>query len=290
MATRQDVSILMTTYNSERFLVVLLESIINQSYLNWKLFIRDDGSTDNTIKIIKNYSKKDKRIIIMTDKTIHRGPKDGFIWLMSQVDSDYYMFCDHDDVWLPNKIELTLNKILTFKEENKNKPIIIHTDLIVVNENLEVLHPSFWRFSHTSPRESNSYRYHCAYNNITGCTMLFNRIARTLSLNAPQEAYMHDSWVALVVSFHNGIISYISDCTILYRQHHNNTLGAKKIPSVFSQLSRINKIIDSNLNQYKTICKLQRISFLYFFLNKLYFNLKLRLRMVFNILRKPTLL
>lgn len=283
MTKSSNIGILMTTYNSQEFLIMLLESIINQSYSNWKLYIRDDGSLDNTIKIIKDYCLKDNRILLLEDKIIHRGPKDGFIWLMSQVDSDYYMFCDHDDVWLPNKIELTFNKILIFKEENKSRPIIIHTDLVVVNEKLEILHSSFWKFSYTSPKESDSFRYHCAYNNVTGCTMLFNKNARTLSLNAPKEVYMHDAWVALVVSFHGGIISYINDCTILYRQHLNNTLGAKNIPSVISQLFKLKEIINSNLNQYKAICTLQKISIVFFLTNKIYFYLKLRFKMAFKI-------
>ena len=104
------VSILLSTYNSEAFLQDQINSVLTQTIKDWVLYIRDDGSTDNTISIIDNYCKQYDNIVFCRDGLSNLGAKNSFMTLLSQVDSTYYMFCDHDDVWLPFKIEKTLKK------------------------------------------------------------------------------------------------------------------------------------------------------------------------------------
>ena len=277
-----DVSILLTTYNSSKYLNQQIDSLINQTYKNWTLYIRDDGSTDNTLEIINEFCTSYSNIRLIFDEQGNVGPKDSFVLLMQKIESEYYMFCDHDDVWLPEKIQICLDQILECEKNTGRKPIIVHTDLIVVNENLEKLYPSFWKFSHSSPQLSNSFSFHCAYNNVTGCTMLFNRYARDISLPVPKEAFMHDSWVAFAVIVNKGLIFNVEKTTILYRQHRDNTLGARKNPSFFSQLRDINRILKKNKNQYKAICSIKKISFFYFLLNKLHFYLRLKTNVLLN--------
>jgi rhamnosyltransferase len=271
----------LTTFNSDKYLKELIDSIICQTYQDWALYVRDDGSSDCTVEVIKEYCQlNSNKVFLIQDEIANRGPKGGFMYLMEQVESDYYMFCDHDDVWMPGKIEATLSKMVEHKEFNNIKPILVHTDLIVVDESLNTLNPSFWKFSHASPKNK-SFVFHCAYNNITGCTMLFNRLTRDLSLPAPKEIYLHDKWVALVVSFHRGIIDYVKESTILYRQHTNNALGARKIPSFARQLCNLKDIMQRNKNQYKAICHLQKKTYAWFLINKSFYFFALRLKMFF---------
>lgn len=264
------IAILLCTYNSELFLKEQIDSIITQSNTEWKLYIRDDGSQDGTLALINHYSSISERVIYVDDEVKHRGARDGFMWLLKHVEAAFYMFCDHDDVWLPEKIE---KSYALMKESENDRPVIIHSDLIVTDEYLQIISDSFWRFSKRRPQYSSSFWYHCAYNNITGCTMIINRTAREIALNMPSSAKMHDSWIALAVSFNNGVVNYISEPLIYYRQHINNAIGARKSRSIIGKLVNIKKIINENIQLYKTIQSLTPISPVRFIFNKIRFYL-----------------
>lgn len=107
------VAILMSTYNGEKYLDAQIKSIINQTNPHWHLYIRDDGSRDRTPQIIQKYVRQDNRISWLNpDHVVNRGVTRSFMELLQQTTADFYMFCDQDDVWLPNKIQVTLNKML----------------------------------------------------------------------------------------------------------------------------------------------------------------------------------
>jgi len=148
MQNHPKIVILMSTYNGARFLKDQIESLFLQTYTNWLLLVRDDGSTDNTVNILDNYCKMDERIVLNKNKTGNLGPKNSFSYLVGQArkytDINYFMFCDQDDVWLPSKIELTLKHMLTAETQySSTKPILLHTDLIVTDEKLAIIYPSF---------------------------------------------------------------------------------------------------------------------------------------------------
>ncbi len=105
------ISILLSTYNSELFLKEQIDSLLFQTVKDWVLYIRDDGSTDDTIILIEDYCRDHDNIILIKDELSNLGTKNSFMKLLSNVDSEYYLFCDHDDVWLPLKIERTLLKM-----------------------------------------------------------------------------------------------------------------------------------------------------------------------------------
>lgn len=275
---REYLAILLPTYNSSLYLKQLINSIRDQTFINWHLFIRDDGSIDNTVDLLQEYAQLDERITILIDSHQHLGAKNCFFLMLNEIESEFYMFCDHDDVWLPDKISITLDKFLSLGLVDRFTPVIIHTDLVVVDKDLNILCPSFWKFSNIDPNNSNFFLYHCAYNNVTGCTMLINREAREIVRNPPSTASMHDAWISLAVSFHRGIITYVPIQTILYRQHENNTFGARKIPTIGNQLMNFRAILNRNRDQIKTINSLCKMSTVHFLYNKLYFNLKLRFR------------
>ncbi|MDD2888671.1 MAG: glycosyltransferase family 2 protein [Aliarcobacter sp.] len=217
------VIILLSTYNGERYLKEQLDSLCNQSYKNIEIYARDDGSDDNTLKILKSYP------VQLLETTRNLGARDSFFELLSKAiyasNGDYFMFCDQDDVWDKFKVEKTLNKMLEVELNNPNIPILIHTDLEVVDKNLNSISKSMWIYEDIRP-EYNSFNRLIIQNTITGCTVMIDRKLALKSITIAKNAVMHDWWIGLVASYF-GKIEYLKESTIKYRQHDNNTIGAK---------------------------------------------------------------
>jgi glycosyltransferase involved in cell wall biosynthesis len=222
------IDILLATYNGEKYLTQQIDSIITQTYKDWQLLIRDDLSTDNTVNIIKNYTcKYPDKIRLIEDNKRHLGLAQNFGTLLKLAQSEYIMFCDQDDIWLPNKIELTLNTMKAAGQTWPNTPLLVHTDLKVVDETLMPIAESFWKLHRISP-ESDCQLKKIIYRNIvTGCTVMINKKAKEISMPFPPEARIHDWWIALNVVKYGKII-HIAMPTVLYRQHIANLIGAKK--------------------------------------------------------------
>jgi len=248
--------ILMATYNGALYISEQIESIINQTYQNWTLIIHDDNSEDDTIDIIKKYQNEyTGKIILLDDDISCGGAKENFSYILNSIDDnfDYVMFCDQDDIWLENKIELTLDKMLDIEAKNKNKVVLIHTDLKIVDKDLNIISESM--FNYQKLNLDNQYDvYKLAMENIiTGCTMMLNKKLVYLSKNIPDEAIMHDWWIAIVTLKENGIIEFIDKGTILYRQHELNTIGSKEI--TFKYYIEKFKNMNSLIRQYNKIYK-----------------------------------
>lgn len=222
------IDILLATYNGEKYLNQQIDSIIAQTHKNWQLLIRDDLSSDNTVKTIKNYTcKYPDKIRLIEDNKGHLGLAQNFGALLESAQSEFIMFCDQDDVWLPNKIELTLNAMKAAEQNCPNKPILVHTDLKVVDETLNPVAESFWKLHRISP-ESDCRLKKIIYRNIvTGCTVMINKKAKEISMPFPPEVNIHDWWIALNAAKYGKII-HIATPTVLYRQHAANIIGAKK--------------------------------------------------------------
>lgn len=169
------IAILLASYNSEKYIGQQLDSIINQSVKEIVIYINDDGSSDATLSIINKYLATYNNIVLLKDNLSRRGVLKNFMWMLENVDADYYMFSDHDDIWLENKIELSLNEMIKFENDNPNKPVLVHTDLKVVDQNLKVINNSFWAFCSINPALMKSFDYLAVTNGITGCTMIFNQ-------------------------------------------------------------------------------------------------------------------
>jgi len=223
----QQVNILLATYNGEKYLEQQLDSIFSQTFKNWLLIIHDDNSTDQTVGIIRKYVKQHPDKINFIDDTISFGSASGnFSFLLQQADSDYIMFCDQDDIWLPQKIELTLTKMREMEHDFPARPLLVHTDLTVVDENMNVLGESFWKYANIDPTQD-SVNALILQNVVTGCTLMINKSLLSLSKPIPKEVIMHDWWIALVASLF-GEIGIVETPTLLYRQHGGNDTGAKK--------------------------------------------------------------
>jgi hypothetical protein len=208
-------------------------------------------------EVIKKYESEYKNIVNLKDTIKKRGATMSFLWLINKVESDYYMFCDHDDVWLPNKIQLTIDKMLESDVAENKIPIIVHTDLVVVDKNLKLISESFWKYSNLDITDV-SYNNLAHKNCITGCTMMINNTAKKLINIEENINFPHDSWIGLLVSYNNGIILSLDTPTILYRQHENNLIGIYKKKSILS-------IIEENIKRFKVLNKINNYSFFQYF-------------------------
>lgn len=223
------IDILLATYNGERFLAAQLESFLNQTCQNWRLLIHDDGSTDNTINILKKYSlEHPDKIFFIEDGVRCGGAKKNFSHLIELCEAEYIMFCDQDDVWLEQKVEVTFNKLKILEQQYPDKALLVHSDLKVVNENLDIISESMFDYQRL-PRVIRSTKHIAVQNNITGCTVMMNRKALSVSLPIDDASIMHDWWIGIKVLQSDGIIELIPSPLILYRQHQGNSVGSKKI-------------------------------------------------------------
>lgn len=220
------VEILLATYNGERYLKEQLDSILNQDYDNWIVRVCDDASTDATYHILEWYQEHYPDKFILTKNEHGFGTaKKNFIHLIQNSTCDYVMCCDQDDVWLPNKIRVTLEAMK--KNEKDDLPILIHTDLKVVDSNLNVLSESF--FEHSNFRKEFQLNEILIQNFVTGCTMMMNRpmVELMCRVDNCERILMHD-WVASVLATTIGKVVFVDAPTMLYRQHAINSVGAKK--------------------------------------------------------------
>ena len=222
------IAILLSTYNGEKYIIDQLRSLEKQSYPYFDLYIRDDASSDSTLQLITNFiSKSSLNITILPTKN-NLGAKNSFEFLLKNSlqakQYEYFMFCDQDDVWFTDKVLQSYEKIQQLETKFSSlKPMLIYTDLQVVDENLNILGDSLWNDFHLNPKK-NSLNFLAMQCNITGCTMMFNRKLAELSLPFPTEAIMHDYWVGMVASS-LGQMDYLDKATISYRQHGNNVSG-----------------------------------------------------------------
>lgn len=221
------IDILLATYNGAAFLEAQLESIAAQTHEDWRLIARDDGSTDRTPEILSAFQARHAgRVEILADGDGNLGLVQNFSRLMEHSDAPYAAFCDQDDVWIPEKLELCLAKMCELEREHgAETPLLVFTDLAVVDEDLNVIDRSFWHYANLRPDRCNSLNRLLLQNVVTGCTALMNRCLVARVVPIPSGAHVHDWWVALVVSAF-GKLAYVTRPTVLYRQHGRNLLGA----------------------------------------------------------------
>lgn len=146
------IDILMSTYNGARFLAAQIDSILAQGHADLRLLIRDDGSTDETVKMVEDYTVRDPRVVFLKDELGNLGAPRSFMALVEASKSQLLMLSDQDDIWLPDKVSRTLFKMNQLLEEHGgNVPLAVFTDLTVVNEYLEVINASFWNYQKLEP-------------------------------------------------------------------------------------------------------------------------------------------
>ena len=250
------VDILLATYNGEQYLVEQIESILKQTYKNFRLLISDDCSTDNTRQIISEYEKKDKRIkVFYQEKNV--GVVQNFEFLMKKVTADYFMFSDQDDIWKEEKIETVLNKIELTNAE------LVYSDLEVVDSNLNITFESYWKLKgiYHKIKKYNNFKSLYLNNFVTGCTIIARKdlIEKSLPLPKTSKYVLHDYWVSLIAS-QTGTIAYVEESLIKYRQHKNNKVGSRKKSDTIETFKEMRDLfIDVKKQHFKVFIENEKV-------------------------------
>lgn len=200
-----------------------------QTVQKWKLIARDDGSNDGSYGILKQFAENSSIPIELLDDRTNLGVKNSFELLMKkalEMGAGHIMFCDQDDVWQNDKISKTMAMMQQMEILYPQQPILVHSDLSVVDNDLITLHNSFWKYQNINPIKDTLNRL-VLHNTVTGCTTMINRPLAQLAQTIPEKAIMHDWWIALVATAF-GQIGYVHESLILYRQHGGNDTGAKQ--------------------------------------------------------------
>jgi len=217
-------SVVMCTYNGEKYVEEQLNSIINQTVIPGEIIIQDDCSTDNTEKIILNFIKENnKKISIIFDKNEKNlGYFKNFEKAIKKAKNDIIFLSDQDDVWIDNKIEKILDQF--YKDENIG---FVFSNAYLVNSKLEKLNHDFWKGKKFSNKISKQLKILLKQNVVTGATMAFKKEFSHLFLPFPKEG-VHDYWISLVLVSNNIPGLFIDKKLIYYRQHENNAIGGIK--------------------------------------------------------------
>lgn len=221
--------IILATYNGAEFLAEQLDSLLGQTLSDTSVLIRDDGSTDQSVEIIREYIHRDQRITLLQDELGATGSALGNFSILANTayarGAEYIFFCDQDDVWELNKIEIMLAKLKQLEGDDK-KPSLVHHDLVVVNKSLEPIADSFIKLMRLYPSDERNPQRQVSRNEVTGCAMACNRALLEIALPISDKAVMHDWWLALCAVYF-GRIAFIPAKLVYYRQHKSNAIGAK---------------------------------------------------------------
>jgi glycosyltransferase involved in cell wall biosynthesis len=237
------VAILMGTMNGARFLPEQLDSLAAQTHQNWVLIASDDGSTDDTLRILKVYQAKWPAGKLI----IKEGPKQGYcVNFLSMacdpvIKANYYAFCDQDDVWLPAKLDVALQNIAQNQEENI--PYVYCGRTSYVNENLKKIGCSpLFAFPRT-------FRNALIQSIAGGNTMVFNQSAKNaLEQVGVVQHPSHDWWIYQLVSGVGGIVFYDQTPQVLYRQHRDALVGGNS--TVRARLERISMVFKGEFRRW----------------------------------------
>lgn len=239
LANHPVVEVLLATFNGGRFLREQIDSILAQDYTNLRILARDDGSSDETGEILNEYAERfPNRFRTMPSSRGTGNPKDNFLLLMRASTAQYICFSDQDDVWLPDKVSKTMrsmNQLLS--RWGDSTPLLVFTDLHVVDSQLRMIHESFWKHERIDPGCIDRLTRLLGQNVVTGCTAMLNRRLLDISLEMPEGAHMHDRWIGLLASA-MGKAGIVRSQTVLYRQHDRNVFGAEKQTGLLPDLAR----------------------------------------------------
>lgn len=217
------IGIALATYNGSQYVIEMLDSIEKQTFKSFHIHVTDDGSTDNTIAVIKDHKLFSEGKISIHNQQGGQGALRNFSRAISYCNEQYILLCDQDDYWLENKLEIIFD---CFRENELNKgniPLLVFSDLQIVDFNLDCIYDSFFKSSIKDSR-CNKPQDFIISNHIPGCCMAINSMAKKIIEPIPDNVRMHDWWIALVISTY-GELKYIDKPLVKYRQHSNNTIG-----------------------------------------------------------------
>ena len=240
MFESKKVIVLLATYNGAEFLSDQIQSIQGQAISNWTLLVRDDGSEDNTRDVLETLATKDKRIRCVHDTLGSLGAARNFGELMRIAwaeGADIIFFSDQDDVWQPTKMREQIDALDKMEDSyGRDTPILVYSDLEVVDRWLQPIHHSFMRYQGLTHEAQSPLRVLVTQNFVTGCATVVNRSLLKLAVPLPADVVMHDWWLALCAAA-CGQIGHLPASMLRYRQHDSNQIGAQRFLAMMNPLS-----------------------------------------------------
>ena len=253
------IAILLATYNGEKYLREQIDSLLAQSCQDWHLYVHDDGSADQTVEIVSSYIRQHPDKITLLDYPSQGGACRNFLSMLKHVEAPYYMFCDQDDVWLPEKIARSIAAMQEQESLHPAKAVVVCTDLFITDEHLSVTEESMFAYLSVHPEYIRNFNDSGASAVVTGCTMLFNQKAKESCLDYQPAVIMHDCWLCHCALRQQGILYAIRQPMVYYRQHGNNSLGAGVSSSAINLRYRIRhfkELYQYNMSYYRMLSAL----------------------------------
>jgi putative glycosyltransferase len=258
--------IMMTTYNGQKFLIQQIESICQQSYSNWQLVVRDDGSSDQTLAILNTYAEKDARIQVVQNQTDYHGAYPNFWGLVAYCKQlkayDYYMFADQDDVWDKDKLEVYMDFC---SDKGLNEPLLVYGDMRIIDGDGQVTSNSLE--ANLGIAYTNAISTFFAHK-VHGCNSFFNRclfeLAVPLSPEEPEAKYVsHDNYYTKFAAL-LGQVYYLSRPMMSYRRYGTNVTSQHaydfKLKRILKRLTALEELAkDHALTYRQTIATLERM-------------------------------
>ncbi|MCR5520403.1 MAG: glycosyltransferase family 2 protein [Lachnospiraceae bacterium] len=226
------IEIILSTYNGEKYIREQLDSIIRSSFKNWHISVSDDCSTDSTCDILREYVQKYSPKISLHINDSNMGSTANFLTALKRASQEvkhageqtYYMFCDQDDVWLKDKLYVTLKAMKRLERKiGTVKPSLIFTDAVLAGPDLSYIDNSFYKSGHRNVRNLSLSRL-LIENKCIGCTIMMNKALVDMLGDNYESVRYHDWWMALIASSFGGI-RFLRIPTLLYRQHSGNQVG-----------------------------------------------------------------
>jgi len=231
------ISVCIATYNGEKFIYNQIQSILEQLSEKDEIIISDNYSSDETLRIINSIADPRIKIVLSRKISLIKNFENALI----NSSGDYIFLADQDDVWLPKKIKIMVEKLESYD--------LVISDCILVNEKLQIIINSFYSFNKSRP----GFIQNVIKNSYIGCCMAFNRKILNASLPFPEKIPMHDWWIGLIGSLFGKVI-FLDDKLILYRRHSASAsiTGNKSNYSFIMKLEwRINLVKEITLRYIK---------------------------------------
>ncbi len=242
----QRIAIVLSTYNGEAYIAAQLDSLIAQTYPHWRCYIRDDGSKDASITIVKRYAAQDPRFVFLEDQQGNLGVVQAYFYLFNKVDEDYIAACDQDDVWFPDKLERSL-ALLKRIETEKKIPALVHTDSAFVDSQLHSIRDKF--IGKRGLKEG--LNGIIIANSVQGGSILFNRAlnneSRKISAKLPYDYHLG------MIAELTGTRGFISDKMLYYRQHGTSSIALNDAKLEQNANSEISPTLQVSLSNYRHV-------------------------------------
>lgn len=216
----EQVVVLMSTYNGGRYLREQLDSVLNQTSVQVRLLVRDDGSVDDTVAILQEYQNKG---LLKWYAGENLKPARSFMDLVYQApEAEWYAFCDQDDIWLNDKLAIAIQD-LKEKGYSESQPCLYYGKPRVVNQDMEVIDNELW------DDVRDDYSKSLIENKCTGCTMVFNQtLMKLVQKKNPHFIVMHDEWIHKLCITVGGVTCWDTDVHMLYRRHDSTVTDVDK--------------------------------------------------------------